>query len=135
MGNQPANTSAAAMARTYLRLEPSPEHRVFRTRLGLCVIDLAADAHRVATSEVIARVIREAVADAYSASDVLSHELCRASMADTDEDALTTIVELSGLRRGTIPANLLDHLMTSAKTSETQLAQVLAQPRSPLSTR
>ncbi len=128
IGNQPADTSAAAMGRAYLRLEPSPEHLVFRTRLGLCVIDLAADAHRAATSQVIARVTREAVtgADAHSASDVLSHELCRSSMAQADEDALADIVELSGLRRTTIPANLLDDLMTSAKTSQAQLAQVLA---------
>ncbi len=36
------------------------------------------------------------------------------------------LVELSGLRRATMPTNLLDDLMTSAKTSEAQLAQVLA---------
>ncbi len=127
IGNQPADTSAAAMVRAYLRLEPSPEHRVFRTRLGLCVIDLAAGAHRAGTSEVVARVIREAVADAdaYSASDVLSHQLCRSRMAEADEDALTAIVELSGLGRATMPVNLLDDLMTSVKTSQVQLAQVL----------
>ncbi|MGH3798677.1 MAG: hypothetical protein ACRDTD_00815 [Pseudonocardiaceae bacterium] len=128
LGNQPADTSAAAMVRAYLRLEPSPEHLLFRTRLGLCVIDLAADAHQAGTSQVIARVIREAVAgaDTYSASDVLSHELCRSSMAKADEDTLADIVELSGLRRATMPARLLDDLMTSAKTSEAKLAQVLA---------
>ncbi|MGH3866806.1 MAG: hypothetical protein ACRDQ4_11835 [Pseudonocardiaceae bacterium] len=126
--NQPADTSTATMVRMYLRLEPSPEHLFFRTRLGLCVIDLAADAHRAGTSQVIARVIREAAAgaDAYSASDLLSHELCRSSMAQANEDALAGIVELSGLRRGTMPANLLDDLITSTKTSEAQLAQVLA---------
>ena len=127
LGNQPADTSAAAMVRAYLRLEPSREHRVFRTRLGLCLIDLATDAHRAGTPPVIARVIREAVtgADAYSASDVLSHELCRSTMAQADEDALTSIVKSSGLRRGTMPADLLDDLMTSARTSQAQLAQVL----------
>lgn len=128
IGNQPAGPSAAAMVRTYLRLEPSREHLVFRTRLGLCVIDLATEAHRAGTSEVIAKVIREAVAgaDAYSAADVLSHELCRSSLAQATEDALAAIIESSGLRRGTMPAHLLDNLMTSAKSSEVQLAQVLA---------
>ncbi len=128
IGNQPAETSAAAMVKAYLRLEPAREHLLFRTRLGLCVIDLTAEAHRVATSRIIARVIHEAVAgaDAYSASAVLSHQLCRSYMAQADEDALANIVELSGLRRGTMPTNLLDDLMTSAKTSEAQLAQVLA---------
>ena len=109
--------------------EPSREPLLFRTRLGLCVIDLAADAHRVGTSQVITRVIREAVAGscAYSASDVRSHELCRSTMAQADEDALAALVQISGLRRGTMPAHLLDDLMTSAKTSEAQLAQVLTQ--------
>jgi hypothetical protein len=96
--------------------------------IELDVIDLAADAHRAGTSQVITRVIREAVAgtDAYRASDALSHKLCRSSMTEADEDALADIVELSRLRRGTMPANLLDDLMTSAKMNEAQLAQVLA---------
>ncbi len=129
IGNQPADTSAAAMVRAYLRLEPSHEQLLFRTRLGLCVIDLAADAHQAGTSEAIARVIREAVADAdaYSASDVLSHKLCRPRMAKADADALAATVKLSGLRCGTIPAHLLDDLMTSTKTSEAQLSQLLTQ--------
>ncbi|MGH8906597.1 MAG: hypothetical protein ACRD0K_08780 [Egibacteraceae bacterium] len=127
LGNQPAHTSTAAMVRAYLRLGPSRGHLLFRTRLGLCVIDLAADAHQAGTSQVITRVIREAVAGscAYSASDVLSHELCRSRIPEADEDALAAIVERSGLRRGTMPADLLDDLMASAKTSEAQLAQVL----------
>lgn len=45
-------------------------------------------------------------------------------------DPLADIVELSGLRRETMSANLLDDLMTSAKTSEARLAQVLAGQRS-----
>lgn len=127
IGHQPADISAAGMVRAYLQLEPSPEHLLFRTRLGLCAIDLAADAHRAGTSQVIARVIGEAAAgaDAHSASDVLTHQLCRSHLARADEDALADIVESSGLRRGTMPANLLEDLMTAAKTSETQLAQVL----------
>jgi hypothetical protein len=56
---------------------------------------------------------------------VLSHKLYRSSLAEANEDALADIVELPGLRRGTMPANLLDDLMTSsAKTSKAQLAQV-----------
>lgn len=131
LGNQPADTATSAMVRAYLRLEPSPEHLLFRTRLGLCVTDLAADTHQASTPQVITRVIREAVtgADAYSASDVLSHELCRSDMAQADEDALAAIVESSGLRREAMPANLLDDLTTSAATSQAQLAQVFAGQR------
>ncbi len=127
LGNRPADTSAAAMVRAYLHLEPSREHLLFHTRLGLCVIDLAASAHRAETSQVVARVVREAVAgtDAYSASDVLSHEQCRLRMTQADKVALADIVERSGLKRDMMPADLLDNLMSSTKTSEKQLAQVL----------
>lgn len=132
IANRPAQTSAAAMVRAYLRLEPAREHLDFRTRLGLCVIDLADDTHPAARSQAIARVIREAVvgADARSALDVLAHQPCRSSMAATDKAAVTHIVGLSGLRNATMPPNLLEDLSASVKASEAQLTQLLRSSRS-----
>lgn len=80
-------------------------------------------------SQVIGRVIREAVAgdDAYNASHVLSHQLCRSSMTETDEAVLADIVESSGLGRGTMPTNLLNDLMASVRISEAQLILLLGQ--------
>lgn len=128
LANQPASTSTAAMVSAYLRLEPSPEHLHFRTRLGLCVIGLTVEAHPAGTPQTIDRVIRETVAgtDAYSALDVLAHERCRSSLAEADEITLTDLVALSGLQRGMMPPDLLDDLLTAAKLSEAQLTQVLA---------
>jgi hypothetical protein len=131
VGNRPADASAAAMVSACLRLEPSANRGsgdlLFRTRLGLCVIDLAVGTHRADTSQVAAGVVREAVAgaDAYSASDVFAHERCRSSMAQADEVVLADIVEASGLGLGAMPADLLDDLMTSTKASEAQLARLV----------
>ncbi|MGQ0774089.1 MAG: hypothetical protein ACT4NY_06680 [Pseudonocardiales bacterium] len=128
MKNHQTDTFTAAMVRIYLRLEPAREYVGFHTRLGLTVIDLATDTEPAELSQVIARVIREAMvgADAHSASDVLAHELCRSSMTEADEVVLADIVESSGLWRGIMPADLLDDLMTSTQASETQLPPVLA---------
>lgn len=131
LANRPAATSAATMIQAYLHLEPTPEHLLFRTRLGLCLIDVMRNMPCADTSPIITRIIREAVtgADAHSARGVLSHHLCRARLTSTDKTALTRVVELSGLGCGTIPPNLLNNLMNSVKMSETQLEQTLSAGR------
>ncbi len=53
-----------------------------------------------------------AYADAYSASDVLSHELCRSSMAEANEDALAAIV-LDGEWLGAIVSQTLVGMVSS----------------------
>ncbi|MGH3717851.1 MAG: hypothetical protein ACRDRI_03240 [Pseudonocardiaceae bacterium] len=128
MGDQPVGSYVDAMVSEYLKIGPTQGRLVFRIRLGLCVVDLAADARGVGVSQVVARVIREALAaaDAYAAEDVLSHETCHSRMTEADEGALAEVVALAGLRRGTMPAEFLDDLMVSVRTSETWLAQVLA---------
>lgn len=42
-------------------------------------------------------------------------------MSARDERSLSTIIETSGLRSGTIPDDLLTKLLTAFKTSETAL--------------
>lgn len=124
--NRPSGTAIAAMINQYRQLDLTPEHPVFRTRLGLCVLDLAGDALAQQLAEVIARDAVQA-ADAYAASDVLRHPVSRASLTDTDRRKLSETVESSGLRRKTIPANLRDDLMESARCSEAYLKQRLAE--------
>lgn len=105
------------MANRYLKLESAREHTTLRVRLGLCVIDLAPDAPGV--PHVADTVVREALdsADAYAAHDALSHPGC---LPHTDADAtqsLTDLVQVSGLARGTMPADLRDDLMNSVNIS------------------
>jgi hypothetical protein len=94
---------------------------MFRSLLGLCVLDLAPD---VKAPHLAARVTPEALTsmDAYIARDVLSHHRCRSNMSAADRTTLVSLVQESGLRRGTILAQLLDELMAALRTSEAQLA-------------
>ena len=81
----------------YLGLEPAREHAIFQVRLGLCVIDLAAGARGV--PQVARVVVRDALdaADAYAAHDALSHRTCLSHTPMDSSQALTEIVQASGL--------------------------------------
>jgi hypothetical protein len=104
-----------------VNLGPTPGHPVFRIHLGLCVLDLAPD---VKAPHLDARVTHEALTsmDAYIARDVLSHHRRCSNMSAADRTTLVSLVQESGLNRGTMPAQLLDELMAAVRTSEAQLA-------------
>jgi hypothetical protein len=65
-----------------------------------------------------------ASADAYVARDVLSHTSCNLRLAETDRDALATLVESSGLDTGTMQPELLNNVMTAVRISEAELVQL-----------
>lgn len=127
VSGRPAGSSVPAMVHRYLQLDPKPGQSVFRTRLGLCVLDLAADPGEGGEREIVADVAREAVrsGDAYAARDVLSHTSCYASLSDTDMLALAEVIDASGLHRGTMPADLLEDLMASVEIGEAELVHLL----------
>jgi hypothetical protein len=62
----PTASATTAMVDRYLTLEPDPEVRVFRVRLGLCVIDLA---QHVESAAEVHRVMQALESDARSAAD------------------------------------------------------------------
>lgn len=129
IAGRPATADIAAMIHVYLRLGSSAEHQVFRTRLGLSVIDLATPTNPSAAAQAAARVIREAITstDAYSAVDLLSHEQGRSHLTDADTAALTDIADRSGLRQGTMPPTLLKLLTTSTNLGEAAITQITDQ--------
>ncbi|MGH3856757.1 MAG: hypothetical protein ACRDR6_25385 [Pseudonocardiaceae bacterium] len=126
LADQQADTDITKMVDRYHRLEPAPEHTVFRVRLGLCVLDLATDAGE--TPQVAERIVRDALesADAYAAHAVISHQTCHAHTTPGNSRALTEIVRVAGLGRETIPAGMLDDLMESVRTSEASIVDALA---------
>jgi hypothetical protein len=130
---RPANSAIAAMADRYLDLEPSPELLVFRTRLGLAVIDLAGGTGQPGTVQIAARLVDEAVtaADGYAAQDLLTHDKCRARLTSPQKQAQTATVQSSGLSNSTIPAHLMTDLLAAVETSETATARSLAARDSP----
>ena len=136
LGNHRADTETETMVNAYLQLSSSPKQQAFRTRLGLCVIDLVADLNRAAVPAVIERVNHEAVAatDAHIASDVLAHERCRPALSEHDFETLVETVDSSGLSSGTMPSHLLDALVTSVKAGEERLSRCLGPGRPDLIT-
>ena len=110
----------------YLGLEPARERAIFQVRLGLCVIDLAAGARGV--PQVARVVVRDALdaADAYAAHDALSHRTCLSHTPMDSSQALTEIVQASGLGRRTMPPEMLDDLIESVRVSEASMVGALA---------
>lgn len=129
---RPTGPAVRAMVNHYIQLEPTPGQSVFRTRLGLCALDLATTPDRGAARQLAAKVIEQALAaaDATSAWDLLTHAQPNLITTATDEQALTELVESSGLRRGTMPAHAIDDLTEAVRTSEALLAYLLDHPTS-----
>jgi thiopeptide-type bacteriocin biosynthesis protein len=104
---------------------------VFRIRLGLTALDLAATHPRegaLVAAELAADAQRSA--SAYAARDVLEHPICRALLPATTTAELGALVEQAGLHAGTIPAALLDRLHQATETAAEVLAHTLRSRRS-----
>ncbi|KAB8192543.1 hypothetical protein FH608_023850 [Nonomuraea phyllanthi] len=116
----------ADLQRHYLELDRTPELVVFRTRLGLTILDLA-DADRPLTGQVFACLISDliATADGYAARDALSHQGCRTRLTTRQQRALASAVESAGLRAEAIPQPLVRYLHTAVEIGEAVLARSL----------
>ncbi len=127
-GARRTDCAIAAMVEHYLGLEAAPELLVFHCRLGLAVVDLAGGVEQPDAAQAATRLVGQAVAagDGYAARDVLAHDGCRARLADAEEQALSAVVESSGLGRGAIPAHLMADLLSAVEMSEVAAAQHLA---------
>jgi hypothetical protein len=113
-----------------LDIHRTPGLLVFRTRLGLTIIDLASNTDRVGVDRVYTCLISEVLgtADGYAARDVLVHDRCRAMLSEAEKHTLTSIVQSAGLRLGAIPAPLLADLLAAVRLSETLIARSLDVP-------
>lgn len=105
---------------------------LFRLRLALITVDLAAEMSPGPAEALCGELIRDAAEseDAVAARVVLRHEAARAQMTPTGTQALETLVLKAGLDRGAIPAPLLTDLMASVEIAETVLARTLVVPPS-----
>ncbi|MGQ0841489.1 hypothetical protein [Actinokineospora sp.] len=129
--HRPTGSAVAAMVNHYLQLDPAPQHAVFRTRLGLCVLDLASADNSSEAPAIATRVMRETVDsdDAYLAWDVLSHNISRLVLTEAHRRTLAATLKSSRLRHATMPTNLIDDLNEAVTTSEAHLTQMLESPR------
>jgi hypothetical protein len=124
----PTASATTAMVDRYLTLEPDPEVRVFRVRLGLCIIDLAqhvepaADVHRVMRSlESDAR----SAADAYIARDIVTHESCRSHASGDLVQQMVRLIHAAGLDQGAMPQHLTADLLDAVRVAESAARQAL----------
>ncbi|WP_244330205.1 hypothetical protein OHB56_33385 [Streptomyces sp. NBC_01635] len=96
---------AENIVKHYLAFDTDPELAVFRTRVGLAVLDLSPHTRQAEASR---RLTREATTsgDGYVARDVLAHPVCRKEMTLDEHRALSAAVASAGLGIGHIPAPL-----------------------------
>ncbi|MGD6751948.1 hypothetical protein [Streptomyces sp. BH105] len=116
------------MVKYYLELDAAPELAVFRSRVGLAVLDLSPTAQQ---AEVLLHLTHEATTsgDGYVARDLLAHPVCRQEMSPDEHQSLSAAVASAGLGQGHIPAplerRLLDAVTASANVTERHVAQQL----------
>ncbi|WP_329529387.1 hypothetical protein [Streptomyces sp. NBC_01462] len=103
--------------KNYLALDRTPELAVFRTRLGLAVLDLSPQPWKAETAR---RLTREATmnADGYVARDVLAHPACRQEMTRDEYRALSAAVSSAGLGQRYIPTRLERALLDATSISQ-----------------
>lgn len=114
----------ATLMDRYLALDDAPAQVVFRTRLGLTILDLADGkphprlAPAIQTDALWAK-------DAYAARDILAHPVCASLISAQAHDTLTRLLDASGLGSGTMPPEILEQFTTTTMTSEAILARLV----------
>ncbi len=100
---------------------------IFRIKLGLTAIDLAAATHPREVILLAAELGADAQrsANAYAAREVLAHPTCRALLLSTQAAELSALVDNAGLHAGTIPEDLRERLHQSTRAAAHVLNQTL----------
>jgi hypothetical protein len=119
---------AATTADSYLTLDRTAPQVVFRTRLGLAILDLTGHRHALRLAHAIEADVLQ-TQDAYAAKEILT----RAGPADPFTMAatrtLTGLVEAAGLDAGSMPAQILEHLTAAMTRAEAALLEAIRPAR------
>ncbi|MBU6531814.1 hypothetical protein ACGFWG_20365 [Streptomyces sp. NPDC048405] len=104
------------MVQRYLALDSAPELAVFRSRVGLVVLDLSSKTRQAAA---VRRLTCEAMTqtDGYVARDVLAHPVCRKALSHGEHRTLSAAIASAGLGQGHIPEPLTQALLAAASVS------------------
>ena len=117
----PTEQTAIALSTHHALGTVEPGLAVFRTRLGLTLIDALGSSHP--TARRIARhLIRDAAQDGYAARDLLAHPGCRSIATDQQIEQLTDLVTACGLARGALPTPHLATLHAALDHAESVIA-------------
>ncbi|MFI6705464.1 hypothetical protein ACIBF7_03465 [Nonomuraea sp. NPDC050478] len=117
--------------RQFLQLDRTPGLLVFRTRLGLTILDLIADSDRSLADYMFTYLISEilAASDGYVAREVLTHNRVGSLLSLIEQHKLTSAMRDSGLGLGAIPAALMSDLSSAVRASEAVIEASLGTPR------
>jgi hypothetical protein len=118
------NGNATTIVDSYLALDEAPGQAVFRTRLGLAILDLTDDRSTPRLVHAIETDVLQ-TQDAYAAREVLAHTPCASLIPASTIEALTGLVDASGLGTAAIPTELVDQLTTAMTTAEASLTKAL----------
>lgn len=116
----PVDPERDAMLKAFRGLELSSNFVVFRTRLGLTVIEAAGgtrhpDARCVAT-ELIGRLVSSI--DGYAAREILAHRSCTTLLTHSQRLHLKRVVDVCSLGRGVAPVQLRHSVEEALDTCE-----------------
>jgi hypothetical protein len=117
----PTEKIATALSTHHALGAVEPELTVFRTRLGLTLID-ALDSNQPTAQTIAQQLIRDAAQDGYAARDLLTHPVCRSIATNSQIEQLTELVTACGLARGALSAPHLATLLAALDQAESVIA-------------
>ncbi|WP_033037095.1 hypothetical protein [Streptomyces monomycini] len=104
-----------------LALQPKPGTTVFRTRVDITALFLAAPRPNAQVPPLHADVLAMAHTDGYAARDALTQPQLRCAMTTSQRRTLTGLVRAAGLDAGTVPEPLRSDLLRAAAMAQNQL--------------
>jgi hypothetical protein len=116
---------AASQALDLITQSAEPTTAVFRVRIGLTALDLAASQPVRCIGDLQAAVLSTALSDAYAARDVLASPAMRTHLTGRQQHQLTAILTNAALGTRNLPPHHLTTLTTVARQGEHQLAALL----------
>ncbi|CAO5178794.1 conserved hypothetical protein [Frankia sp. AiPs1] len=122
----PGDTLASAID-TYEAFDCDPAHRLFRTRLGLVLLELA---HREADSARLATGLIDDIAsgkDGHTATEALSHPKLKPHLNETKITALSRTAATAATRKPTLSVAILEELSATADTATRALSDYIAE--------
>jgi hypothetical protein len=121
----PTTRSVTTMIGHFLGQRPTPGYAVFRAHLGMTVAALAAATDPDAAARVLAQTVEEVIEaeDGYAARDMLRLRPTQVvELPAAQDEALADLLNVSGLRTGTLPEPVLESVLSSVRTAGAAIA-------------
>ncbi|WP_225842129.1 hypothetical protein [Streptomyces albus] len=104
-----------------LQQQAAPRTTVFRTRVGITALAMAAAHTSARIRPLHTAILAMAHADGYAARDALAQPQMHRTMTTGQRRALTSLVRIAGLDAGTLPGPLRSELASAVASAEDRL--------------